>query len=593
MKTGIRQSSGYNNLLQPPLQLLPAIDLLIQILQLLKFKNVFMKYNKTLRIITCLAVFILLLSGQSCMNYYKISKTPKNTATPDNIVQANPQRYFILRSGSNAYYMNNIVLSSDRKSLTCTLENLPPEHQLHLRSGRAGHMRYKKYKPEAVVLNEVHLYIQQDNTTGAGNSYTLFLDKVQKIEVLEKDKGRTTTSYILGGLGYTVGALVVATVIIIATKSSCPFVSAYTGNDISLQGEIYGGAIYPQLARHDYIQLKMAPASNGNLQLQISNELKERQYTDLAELMVVTHNRDVRMLVDEYGKLYSVSNPITPVAANADNKDVLSLVKQQNDNQLYAFDDTLAAKGSNQLQLTFNKPADVKKAKLILRLKNSYWMDYVYGKMTEGFGNYYNTFIQQQHNKPVEDLKRWIKDQEIPLHVSIYTFAGWQKAADITTFGPLATRETVIPLDLTAVNEKSIKVQLSCGFMFWEVDYAAIDFSNDAQFNVTQLSPLKATDETGTEVTQLLTTADGNYLEQPVPGNAVNIEYAFAPEKDKNKTQTFILHAKGYYEHVRDYKSLPNVTFLEQFKKADALSLYSMKLYKDVMTGDAQSLVAK
>jgi hypothetical protein len=170
-----------------------------------------MKKNKLLLI----CAFTIVIAIQfSCMNYYKISKTSQNRSTPDIIIQANLQRYFILRNGDSAYYMSNII-SNDKKSLTCTLDTLSSQHKLHLANGRNGKMRFKKYTPEAVVLNEVHIYIQQDTTALPGNNYTLMFDKIQKTEVLEKNKGRTTTSYILGGICIVVSILAIGTAVAI------------------------------------------------------------------------------------------------------------------------------------------------------------------------------------------------------------------------------------------------------------------------------------------------------------------------------------------------------------------------------------------
>jgi len=39
-----------------------------------------------------------------------------------------------------------------------------------------------------------------DNNVKQGIDYTLMYNKIQKIEVLEKNKARTTRSYILGGI---------------------------------------------------------------------------------------------------------------------------------------------------------------------------------------------------------------------------------------------------------------------------------------------------------------------------------------------------------------------------------------------------------
>ncbi len=527
----------------------------------------------------------------SCANYFKVAHGPGVAAKPDSVIQANPHRYFILRMGPEALYMSHAKLSPDRKTLSCILDTLPEDHELYLHKGIHGNMRYRLGKPDTVVLNEVHFYIPEDSTARPGGPYTLDLARVQKVEILIKDKSRTTRSYIGGAVGITLGVLAVAAIIVAATKTSCPFISANDGSGLVLQGEIYGGAIYPQLARNDYLQLKMAPLPNGKLQLRISNELKEKQYTDLAELMVLTHRKDVQMRVDEFGVIYSVSNPQPPVYAKAGDKDILDLLKTPDDHNVFAFDDTFQHKG-NQVELRFKKQAAVKNARLILQLKNTYWLDMVYGKMTEGFGAYYTKFIRKQHNRPVAELKQWMKEQKLPLSISLKTDGGWKHVEDITTFGPLANRETVVRLNIDSIPGDIISVRLSCGFMFWELDYAAIEFSEPADYKMTILKPEKAVDEAGRDVTALLQNADGIYLEQPLPGNAADIEYAFRPNCDSSQTQTFILHAKGYYEHVRNFSGSPQISFLKQFKKPDALSQYSLKLYKDAMQTDLQSLAS-
>src|SRR5207237_9778106 len=144
------------------------------------------------------------------------------------------------------------------------------------------------------------------NIKKSTDTLTLSLDRIQKIEVIEKDNKRTTNSYVIGAIGYTFGSLAVAAIIIVATKSSCPFVSANTGNEFELQGEIYGGAIYPQMARDDYMPLRMKPTAEGTLQVKISNELKEKQYTDFADLLLITHSENTKVLSDEKGNLYEI-----------------------------------------------------------------------------------------------------------------------------------------------------------------------------------------------------------------------------------------------------------------------------------------------
>jgi hypothetical protein len=540
--------------------------------------------------------FSLIFSIAACHHYYMAVKpTANNPGQKASIVDSlqKEDRYFILRNGGEAYHIKNMSLSDDSKTIGCTLETLPANHLLHLNKGRRGVMQYKPTEPnDAGVLNEVHFYISPDTSISAGHC-VLQLDKIQKIEVIQNDKGRTTGSYIIGALGYTIGAIAVVAIIVAATKSSCPFVSAYTNDEFLLQGEIYGGAIYPQMARDDYMPLRIQPTADQKLMVKISNELHERQYTDFADMMVITHDKDSKILSDEKGNLYEVKNPQSPLKAWTGNMpDALSPLLKKDDNELLHFDDTLSADANNYVITKFNKPAGRQKGKLVLAIKNSYWLDYLYGEMAKGFGSYYGTFIKKQNKTPLSTLLQWTKDQKIPLEVSVKTKAGWEKMADLTTIGPLATREIVVPLDLKNVLDSSVEIRLSSGFMFWEIDYAAIDYSDDKNFDIATISPSVATDETGKNVLPELNKEDGIYLEQPVPGNCVTLEYQSKAARP-NTIQSYILHTKGYYSHVRDFKGAPNVSFLKQFKKPGGFPSFSLQLYKKFGTTTMESLVKR
>lgn len=545
---------------------------------------------KTLLPVALLSIVLLLLA---CKTFYKANSARSGSASEswssaDSLKKIN--RYFILRNGDEAFYIKNIELSADQKTARCILDPLTDNHSLHLANGRNGKMSYKRSDLNDLgVVNEVHFYIPKDNTVAVGN-YTLQLEKITKIEVLEHDKKRTTNSYVIGAIGYTLGGIALVAIIIAATKSSCPFVSAYNENDFSLQGEIYGGAIFPQLARHDYMPLKMSPAADGSFQIKISNELKERQYTDIADLWIITHDANTKVLADEKGNLYNISNPQTPITASFENKvDVTTELSKANDNRLLYFDDTTTTTATNQAVLRFKKGRQ-QNGKLVLSLKNSYWLDYLYGELAKGFGTYYATYVEQQKKKTSAELLKWVTDQQIPLTVSIKTTAGWQKITDITTIGPLATREIVVPVDCSAIPGNEVEIKLSSGFMFWEIDYAAIDFSPDDGFNIQKLSPVKATDEQNQNVLPLLQKDDGIYLDQPQIGNVVTLVYNASPPVNTSQIQSFIMHSKGYYEHIRDFTGKPDVAFLKKFTQPGAFATYGVQMYKKVRNSSLQIL---
>lgn len=530
----------------------------------------------------------------SCHNYYMAVRVPKDVptngaATVDSLRLTD--RYFILRNGSEAFYMSNIVLSADKQRLQCTLEKLSTNHSLHLIKGRGANMRYKGGESnDLLVLNEVHFYTPYDASAMVGN-YTLSLNKIEKIEVIEKDRKRTTSSYVIGAVGYTLAAFAVVMVIAIATKSSCPFVSAYDGQQFTLQGEIYGGAIYPQLARHDYIPLVMNPFSDGTLRIKISNELHEHQYTDMAELWVITHDKNSKILSGEDGHLFRISNPQPPTYASLNDKaTVLPALMEAGDQHLLYMDDTTTGDATNEVVMKFNTPASAKKGKLVLSLKNSYFLDLLYGELAKGFGSYYTTYIEQQRKKPTAELLKWVKEQQIPLEVSLKVGGSWKKITDLTTIGPLATRTIALQVQLPETREAVTEIKLSSGFMFWEIDYAAMDFTEDGLFDIQKITPAIATDELNKNILPELQKEDGVYLAQPDIGNMATMVYNINPLYNEAQTRTYILHSKGYYEHLRDFKTKPDIHFLNQFKVPGAFPLFGMQLYKKITADNFNSL---
>ncbi|MEO6538167.1 MAG: hypothetical protein ABIT07_13445 [Ferruginibacter sp.] len=52
----------------------------------------------------------------------------------------------------------------------------------------------------------MHFFIEPDTGSTQGN-YTLQLNKVQKIEIIERNKQRTADSHVTGAIGYTLGAV--------------------------------------------------------------------------------------------------------------------------------------------------------------------------------------------------------------------------------------------------------------------------------------------------------------------------------------------------------------------------------------------------
>jgi len=294
--------------------------------------------------------------------------------------------------------------------------------------------------------------------------------------------------------------------------------------------------------------------------------------------MIAEHCRDVRLLIDPQGKIHSVKDVQMPQKALLGNtKDVSQELKYE-DYKSCLFNDDNNIQNREDLYLDFKNEGKHTNGKLVLKVRSSSWLLYVYDEFAKGFGNSYNKWMKKEQKKPVSELNKWTEEQHIPLTISVKTATGWQEINEIKTIGPLLNREVVIPLDLPESDHAEIRI--STGYMFWELDYAGIDYSDDANFSVHEVKPYAAIDEKGMNVLPELEYADKNFLVQPNVGDSATLKYKVIPAKTE-MAQTFFLHTSGYYDHPRYPSGSPKVAFLKSFEKPGALSAFSKQKFME------------
>lgn len=517
----------------------------------------------------------------SCSRYYMPVKQNVNSAdeSASVISEKTPGKYIILHKGNKVYQLENISVDKAKLTMSGNLTGVDPTHLLYV---KAKHKKYKYSEKDNVVLNEVHVYVDSTAAIDTASTLVLPLNQIQKIEVIEHDKQRTTTSYVLGGIGIGVGAIVVTGVIVLLTKESCPYLSVYDGDQFVLQGELFGGAINSQLSRMDYVPLKATP-QNGEFKIRLSNELKEKQYTDFADLIVIEHPEGSNVLPNADGKLYMVRHPETPQIALLNNKkDVLHSVTAI-DNKFCTFNDTSVSSGINELLLTFKKSTGITKGKLLLDLKNSYWLDYLYGEFARHFGDDYEAWRKKQLHEPASEMNLWSEKQQIPLTISVETKNGWKEIQKLKTIGPLENRSIVIPFESGDTAAQTVNIKLICGFQFWEVDYAGVDFSSDQPIQVTRLKPSSAVDKNGKSVLPALMQNDKKYLAQPKAGDYAILTYRFNQQPTSGNTFSVVLQTSGYYEPIREYTGKPDISFLKKFRDDGYFSKFSRTQFQKMI----------
>ncbi|WP_205503359.1 hypothetical protein [Rufibacter psychrotolerans] len=523
-----------------------------------------------------LAWLLLLSFGMGAVGckYYRL----REDKTPDAQKVAGLPNYkrFILHQGTSQWELVQVAVKDE--AVIGKLQPLPTTLLPYVEDHPGVSKRYREAE-KGTALHVVHLYVYEF-ARGENDQVTIPMSAIKRMDIADKDTGATIASHVLVGIAAAAATMALTAVIVALLKSSCPFIYLQDGEQYRFVGEAYGGAIFSPLERDDFMPLPQVLAPQCQVHLKITNELKERQFTNLAQLEVVDHPPHVRVLLDQTGQPHSLENPQAPLTALAHQGQDLTPVLAARDSAVWSFnqpDNTL-----NYLQLGFKKPQDAQWGKLVLHVQNTLWLDYLYGEFTRQFGGLYNSWAQKQKDEPAAKLLQWQREQGIPLLVEVQTPAGWQVVERIPPVGPLASRDLVIPIPLAHHQEDTVQVRLSCGFMFWEIDQAGMDFSPNLPLRVKKAPLTSAYAANGQQVKQLLTASDAQYLQQANVGNAVELTFA-VPRQKAGQRQAWFLHTRGYYEHIRAYEGIPNLISLREFAKPGRFMQFSRERYLQLM----------
>lgn len=405
----------------------------------------------------------------------------------------------------------------------------------------------------------MNLYVAPDSVISVdGNKISVPVANIAKAEIFKVEAGRTVAAI----AGSAAGAFWTYLIIVLITKGiSCPYVYSENATDITMEGELYSGATATPIERDDYINLKAISPVHDQYKIRITNEVQEIQNTNLAELLVFDHPADAEVVVDKYGVAHSISDIAQPVSAtDTYGKSILAELTDC-DNKMHISeirDDELLF---DTISLSFERPARSAKAKLVISAKNTMWLDYMFARLSDMFGSRYDEWVKMRNRRSREDLLQWSLDQGIPLAVYLETNTGLKFVDYYNVPGPARYKKDVLQIDLSGVSGDRVDVKLVSGVMFWDLDFAGMDFTDDKDIVKTVVSVTCATDETGKEVSHLLRYDDDKYLVQPLINNEARLTYN-APPALPGTERTVVLHSKGNYEPIRTATGKPDMNLL-------------------------------
>jgi hypothetical protein len=405
----------------------------------------------------------------------------------------------------------------------------------------------------------MHIYVAPDSVIKTdGQVVSLPVSNIAKAEIYKVDAGKTISI----AAGAATGAFwTYITIVLIVKGISCPFVYSEDAAGINFEGEIYSGATATPLERDDYLRLRSITPVDERYKIRITNEVKEIQNTNLTELYIYDHPSGCEIIMDKFGKAHKVSDIRQPVtASNAYGKPILTELSACDDKRYVSdmLDDNLVF---DTISLSFEKPENCATGKLVLSGKNTMWLDYMFGRLSDMFGNRHDEWKERRNKRTREDLIQWTLDQGIPLSVWVEKDAGLEFVDYFNVPGPVADKKDLLKIDLSGISGNKVNIKLVSGVLFWDMDFVGMDFTADTEPVKTVVALEKATDEAGKDVTSLLERDDDLYLVQPFVNNEASLSFQ-APPAIRGLKRTVYLHSRGNYEVLREAKGKPDMESL-------------------------------
>ena len=427
-----------------------------------------------------------------------------------------------------------------------------------------------------IQANEV---IFDGGTASEGVRVKIPIENIYQLDLLEHKEAVGILYKLLGGIAAT-GA---AAITWLLCCLSCPFIYIQDGDVERFMGEFFSGAVTENMARHDFLPLPGFEPVDGVYELRIANEMEERQYTDLAVLEAVEHPADMEVLMTPEGMPILIASPQLPAEAVTDQGTNCEAVMAARDGIAYDFTDECAEKESfSSLSLAFDKPAGVDQAHVILHVKNTMWSMMMYESFMSMFGSRYDDYVEHQRDRSAEQKTQWLKDQGQMLEVQLRRSGQWETVHWVNLPGPFSFRSEVVPLDVSNTDGGPVELRLVAGYHFWELDYAAIDYTEQPGMVKTPLALLSAEDELGQDVASHLLEVDGDYLERLFIGADATLKFQALPAPESGNVHSVFMHAYGYYEPIRAYAGIPNMAELKKFKEPGHFARFSKEQFNDI-----------
>jgi hypothetical protein len=187
------------------------------------------------------------------------------------------------------------------------------------------------------------------------------------------------------------------------------------------------------------------------------------------------------------------------------------------------------------------------------------------GEFNNLFGDYYPAYVKKQQKSTPEKLLQWTLNQGIPLSLFVERNGTWDFVDYYNIAGPMAFKEDILQFSLKGDESSPLRVKLEFGNFFWEIDYAAADFTQETSVVSYTIPVETATSERQKDVSNLLREDDKNYYTQPETDNYAVVTFTLPPQNGQERS--IFLHSKGWYEFITNPHGKPDLNALKTFRE--------------------------
>lgn len=425
------------------------------------------------------------------------------------------------------------------------------------------------YFPVETPVQELQdKYVFKTRPSSVLISVSIPLTDVELVWVKKVDPGMTFIATI-GVIGVVLTGLML---IAIATKESCPFVYSFNGEEYVFDAEPYGGAICQGLKRTEWCGLSHLKEIDGLYRIRITNEVDETQYTDEVKLLVVDHPKGTKAVPDVFGRIHTISQPVSPIlASDGRGKNILPYVAENDwiywQTRIEEKDPDRIEDLKDELIFEFPKPDGAEQAKLLFNACTTLWGSQMLKRFLELHGEQVSAWYEEMNHfgpafSRVMNLN--LREELYSLHIRVETPQGWKSKGMLIGGGPFVSEDKVYRLDLRDVPGSQLRIKLTPPAAYWMINYLAVDYTEDLPVTLDEVEAVSAVDYRGQDILEVLSRTDNIYLVMPRIGDRADLTFLAPPLAD-GLARTVLAKVCGYYDIHLEAKGEPRWDIIDKF----------------------------